>query len=1057
VPEAVIADSSRGVDIQVLGPLRAVLHGRDVTPRNMRGGRLLALLAVNANTTVPTARVIEVLWHDPPASARQQVHNVVSALRRSLEGSSAVQLVTDAAGYRLGVDERAVDVLRFRMDIREAERLAARDRLAEAAELLKRGLGQWQGAAFTGLASPALDRIASFLDEQRLIAAEHLAALQMRFGDTQSTVGWLQQLVIENPLRESLRATLMRVLCKVGRQAEAIIVFEAGRSLLDEELGLLPGPQLQAAHREALADEQATGNAAPAPRPPGSSDVTGHGAGRNSFLPRDIGEFTGRRSEIRRLAAHAQETGTTAPAVLAINGMGGVGKSTLAIHLAHLLAGQYSGGHYFVDLHGFSPGTAPLTSAQALRLLLRDSGLAPELMPTDLEGRVALWRARLAGRRVLVVLDNALDAAQIRPVLAGTTGALVLVTSRDRLPALEGAMTLSLDVMPPDDAVALFAGIAGEQRAAAEPQAVSAVVELCGRLPLAIQVAAARLRERPTWSIGYLVAQLSDHYGRRRILAAGDRDVTDVLAWSYDHLTEQQQRVFRLLSIHSGPTTDIYAAAALCGLPLDDVAACLEELFDVHLLEQPAPGRYRLHDLVRDCAREITARHADRAEHSAATDRLLDYWLHCVTLWCRPITTAVYRFDPSIRYEPTAVPQAEGNGEVIALLGREHLNLTAAIRLAAESGRPEHAWLLTCSLVPYFSLLHFGDEAALLLEQALHCARETGNALGESSCLTGLALAHRARGSAAQARDLVSRAIAISRDRGDRAREIAQQTSLGVMYIDDNLFDAALECFAVALEAARQSGDRQAEALLDNNLGVVHREYGRLDEALTHFQQALALNQDALLHARSLTLSNVGELLCLQGRHRGAVDHFEQALEIGERIGSTEGQVSALTGLCTVHRILGRQSLSLQLGRRAMEMARTEDLFDMECDALGALGDTRLALGDLQTAQQLFDQALVRAQDRGSARYLARAHEGLAHLAAARGDRSRAEDYWGRSLTTYPGGVVSASEAARHRTDPAATCWRCRVGVTGEPDCRPGWSAEPLTPGPRLPSVEPSQ
>ncbi|MEV4560380.1 BTAD domain-containing putative transcriptional regulator, partial [Kitasatospora sp. NPDC049285] len=488
------------MEFLVLGALEARQSGVLVDVRGMRQHRLLALLLLNANRVVPMDALVDELWEDPPPSARPQVHNAIRDLRRVLSVSEH-RLVTVDVGYRLVVPEDAVDAHRFARKVREA-RAAERDgRFAEAIRLLQSAVDLWRGDAFAGIHCPAVTSAAVKLNEQRLTAIEDLMALRLKVGETSSLVGELTALLAEYPLRDSLRRSLMTALCRSGRQADALAVYDEGRRFLADELGLEPSPQLRALQAEILADAPGVHGAATPTAAGRRPEAAGEApaafpAGARNCLPHDLADFTGRAAELALLREAVGRGAAGAPLMLAVDGMGGVGKTTLAVHLAHQVTREYPDGQFFVALEGFSDTRAPVPPAQALAVLLRADGLEPERIPRSLEERSSLWRARLAGRRCLVVLDDAADTAQVRPLLPGAGDSLVLVTSRRKLTALDGALALPLDVLPPGDAVALFARIAGEHRIAREPARAAEAVGLCGHLPLAIRIAAHPLSHR---------------------------------------------------------------------------------------------------------------------------------------------------------------------------------------------------------------------------------------------------------------------------------------------------------------------------------------------------------------------------------------------------------------------------------------------------------------------------------------------------------------------------------------------------------------------------------
>lgn len=1016
--------------IKVLGPLVLSIAGRQATPRGARERKVLALLALNANAIVGTERIVDALWESPPHSARQQIHNVVGALRRTLMPAVGVELVTDSSGYQLNVPTEAMDVLQFRSAVEEAETAEQQGRLTDAARLLDKALGLWRGNALGGLDGWVLTNAATQLDAQRLAAVERLAELRLRMGKAVLALEGLAEMLAEHPLREPLRALLMTALYQCGRQSEAMAVFEDGRQLLAEELGLDPGPQLREAHQQIL-----HGDPEPSAEPRASQTGAerpldgspGHGAAPRSFLPRDIPEFTGREEELRRLRDRPLEL--NAPSISVIDGMGGVGKTSLAVHLAHLLAGYYPDGQYFVDLAGFSEQAEPMNPLQALDLLLRSAGMAPELIAPDLEARSAQWRSCLTGRQVLILLDNAADPTQLRPLLPGSAGSLVLISSRRRMAELEGTAALSLDVMTEADAIALFCRVAGPERVAEEPAAVRSAVELCGYLPLAIQIAAARLRERSSWRVSFLVDQLSDNETRARILAAGDRDVMNIIAWSYHHLTKRQQRLLGLLSLHAGPDFDAYATAALAGLPLHQVEADLNKLFELNLLKQHVVDRYHLHDIVRACARTLLDATVDRATTAEAVGQLADYYLWSADSWCRLLTKSSLPFAPKIDRRPESTRGAVDVKHAMRLLETEFRCIVATLRLAADLKQHARVWKTMGTLRPYFVALNHPAESEPLFELGRLAARADGSPVGEAACLAGLAEAQLAHGTLAEAMKLSESALALSRQAEDRVGEISQLNSLGRIHWTGRNLERAGVCYEEALRVARALGDAQSQAVLTNNLAIVSRELGRNEEALRYFLEARALGEKSLSPGtEGSILNNTGLVSVVLGDWEGAAAIYQQSLELSQAAGAEQSEVLALVGLCIVRRGLGQSSEAMTYGRAALELARRTSMYEGEAQALNALADVHLRDGEFALAEQVFQHCLNAAAARDSTRYISRAQEGLAHVASLRGNLTQALEYWEAALSTNPGGVVDARAAARHLAAPeagAATCWRC--------------------------------
>ncbi|MEV3932950.1 MULTISPECIES: BTAD domain-containing putative transcriptional regulator [unclassified Streptomyces] len=606
----------------VLGSLEMRRSGEVVPVRGMRQQKLLALLLIGAGRVVPVDFLVDELWDTPPSSARTQVHNAVHDLRRILPVGGGSSLVTADIGYRLTVPGGALDMHLFTCRVRAAKAAEREGRLTESVRLLQSAVDLWRGDAFVGIKCSAVLGAAVKLDEQRLTAIEDLMALRLRAGEGSSLVGELHALIARYPLRDALRGSLMTALCRSGRQADALAVYDEGRRHLAEELGLEPGSGLRALHAEILADSPAvhgavrhdtTGREGEMPAPPAGAPAASGPAGRN-FLPRDLPDFTGRTTDLRRLLDAVGRGGAGAPRVVAVDGTAGVGKTVLAVHAGHRLAPDHPDGQYAVELHGFSPLRGPVTPEEALGTLLQADGIAADALPVGLAPRSALWRSRLAGRRSLLILDDALDTGQIRPLLPGTGGVTVLVTSRRRLTALDGSVPLSLDVMPQEDAVTLFGRITGEERAAREPDQVARAVELCGHLPLAVRMAATRLRDRPAMRAGDLVTRLTGTTSRMRCLRTAERDLMPLLRVSYLRLSPAERRYSRLLSLHPAASFDLDRAAAVTGLGPDDAEQLVDVLLDNNLIRQDAAARFSFHALVRDCTRELPVEEEARGQ-----------------------------------------------------------------------------------------------------------------------------------------------------------------------------------------------------------------------------------------------------------------------------------------------------------------------------------------------------------------------------------------------------------------------------------------------------------
>jgi DNA-binding SARP family transcriptional activator/tetratricopeptide (TPR) repeat protein len=1028
------------VEFQILGPLAVHASGKLVPVPGTRQRRLLALLLLNANQVVPIERLVDELWdNDPPKSVRQQVHNAVATLRAALaEPGHPTPITRTDAGYALDLPDDALDVRRFHRWVRDARCAESAGQLSRSIQLLEAALALWRGDALAGLDGKTITSVAMSLNEQRLATVEKLMVQRLRTGDAGSLVGELRRLVADHPLRESLRGCLMQALYRSGRRAEALAVYDEGRRMLAEELGLDPGEhlrQLQAAilHGADDADTAPDAETESSSPPIAVSDAPTSDPGADpprpvpfarSFLPHDIRDFSGRSAELERLLAETRGPLPRAVVISAIDGMGGVGKTTLAVHLAHRIAGDFPDGQYFIDLHGFSPGVDPVTPEQALDTLLRDGGVPPELIQHSREGRSAQWRSYLAGQRALLILDNAIDAAHVRPLLPGTAGVLVLITSRRKLSALEGAVPMSLNVLSAGDAAALFSQVAGTERVAAEPEAVAAAVELCGRLPLAIRIAAARLRDRATWSVADLVDRLRDQAKRQQFLQVGDQSVLAVLKMSYRYLQPRLQRLFRLLSLNPGPDFDAYTAAALTGYSLDVAEYCLQALFDDNLLLQTTADRFHFHDLVRDCSHQIAMEIEDPTERQATQHRLFDYYLHAVHVWSKDLENRIYNLPPRIGHQPEHLRAAASSHEAVELLSVEYRNLTAIAQFTVSNGWPAHAWQFACFLQPLLAIRNYPEGSYELFQGGVAAARAVGDVPGEAACLQGLAAVCRAHRSTAEALRHLQCALDLNRQLGDLGREAALLVDLGNVHLDDDRIDDARTAFQAAEALVEHSPNPALRAAIDNNLGVIYRDLGLYQKALSRLRKALAATPHD--DRASLTAWSVGAIYHVRGEFDAALREFERILHTSTESDFEHGQAVALLGLSAVHRSLGDSDESMRLGRRALALARRLALHKLECETLIAIAETT-ALQDVDQAERIYQMAADHTRRHNLQRYEARVMEGFAHVASARGQHAEARRYWERAVELYPAGMADAEYARLHLAASAdtATCFRC--------------------------------
>ncbi len=950
-----------GIRYSALGPLTAWRADRKIELGWAKQQAVLGVMLLELNRPVPLGKIVDGVWGERvPRDARNAVQTYVSRLRRVLRvPQSPEPLVFTEGGYLLHGDPADLDLVVFDRQLDAAHARYRDHNLTAGAEHVEAALGLWRGEPFSGLGGPLLDVERRRLHERHLSALELHARIRLDQGRATESVAELTSLVAANPLQERLSALLMLALYRAGGRAAALDVFHTTRRRLADELGVDPGDEIRALHERILRGD--AGLAAPAVRP----------RGRNT-LPRDVGDFTGREPELARLL----DTAANPTAVWAVDGPPGVGKSALAVHAAYRLATRYPDAQLYVDLRGHVAGHAPVDPSTALDTLLRALGVPGERIPADLDARAGLWRAELAERAALVVLDDAVDADQVRHLLPGTAKSLTLVTSRRRLMDLAASRTLSLDVLSESQAVELFTRIVDDARPAGDPESVSEAVGLCGHLPLAIRLAAARLGTRPAWTVAHLTGRL-----RRDRLDRLD-GVTAAFTLSYENLTVEQRRLFRLLGLHPGPDFDAPAAAALAERDTDTAERLLENLVDVHLIGQPQAGRYRFHDLVRDFARDAVRRNKAEADRHAAARRLADHYT-------RAAQTAMHSLAPR-EQDPADYDRA------LAWLDAERANLLVATQPRA----------IAPVLHRYLHLRSHVADALTLDTWALAAVHDRAE---EGLAWQRLGADHHRLGHGDQARGCQERARDIFTDLGDRDRVADTLRELGALHGLSGLHGAAVAANREALAIVRELGNRVGEVEALTNIGVAFRRMGRHEEALRHLEEALALARS--IGHRVGEGTALGELAWTEqylGRHEEALDDHRRALAMARRNGHRAAEAHASVGIGEVHLCQGEYAEALDHLTRALEVARSNACRSGEADALLALGETHLRRNRPDEAVARFEQALTIARDTGGGFLVARALVGLgnAQPAAARG-------YWERALAIHDSMDASGADELR--------------------------------------------
>jgi DNA-binding SARP family transcriptional activator len=1007
----------------LIGPVIATCDGRRIELGRRRERFLLALLLLDAGKPLPVDRLIELLWDgDSPRDPRSTLQVHVSRLRQLLAaadaGRSGIAIVSSAAGYTIHADPDSVDVHRFTEQIAGARLIAEP---AERAEVLRGALALWRGDPLGDVAPLSVrTRLCAHLAELRLTALESRVETDLELGRHELLIPELAGLTAEHPSRERLIAARMLALYRAGRQRDALTVYGQAAEVLLEQFGLDSGAELRELRTAILRqDDELT-----AGRP--LISAAGPSWPRPSQLPADVPSFAGRAAELATLSA-AVPGQSGRPMMVAITGMPGAGKTALAVHAGHRLAAQYPDGQLFIDLHGFTEGVEPVDPSAALDRMLRSLGVAAERIPEAPEDRAALYRSQLVGRRMLIVLDNAASEGQVAPLLPAAPGCLVVLTSRRSLVGLDDVTPLALDVLSAGEAARLFGAlIADPDVLIEEPGAVEEVVELCGRLPLAVRLAASRLRHRGSWSVSYLAERLNDARDRLAELHAGERSVEAAIGLSCQGLTCQQREIFRVLGLIPCPDIAALAAAAAAGMAPDSAAEVLEQLLDAHLLEQSAPGRYHFHDLVRLYAAREAKDVLSAAEQRDVLDRVAGYYLSAASAAMHVL--APHQLPgPRPQCPPgMTLPPLASDAQAWAWMDGERANLLA-IALGGpgplapagppnsrEQQPPAVTRALSETLFPYLELrAHFSD-ALRLYESAARDARSRGDQTDEASALLRLGTFHQRAGDGRQARDCLGRALAIRQELGDTAAEGRVLTILGRVCLAGGRHDEAFTHLTRAIAVYRASGDRPGEERALRVTSNLLWERGQHQEAIAAALQAVALSRAAgFPTAEANALLSLGIYSSRLGRHQQAHDYFERAAQLLAQVGDLAGRSHALAGLGIVRAALGRGEQARADLRAALTLAHDIGDRNAEFEALHGLGEVLRLAGDLDGALSHDQAAMELVSDLGQPREQLRGLDAVARTLHALGRTAQAREYWERALDGF--GAADVLEAAEIR------------------------------------------
>ncbi|WP_405725259.1 BTAD domain-containing putative transcriptional regulator [Streptomyces sp. NBC_01537] len=896
-------------------------------------------------------RLVAAAWaEEPPATATHQVRKAIADLRQRIPRGNEV-LVTDGPGYRTALNDGQLDLSEFNTLVSSARQAAAAGRAADAVTTYSDALALWRGPVLSGAGGPVIEAAATALEERRLAAAEQFFALRLALGEAAELVVDLRELVGAHPLRETLRGQLMLALYRSGRQAEALEEFGRVRDLLVEELGIDPGAQLTKLHEGILREspelaapetEPAAASSAPTPSPaPAFLDSP-------CTLPYDTPDFSGREHELSRIVDRAQGTGTR---VIAIDGMGGSGKTSLAVRAAHRLADDYPTGQLYVDLRGYSPDQGPVSSSSAMNAMLRALGLPDDQIPDDVAGLAALWRTTVSGRRMLILLDNASNDSDIRSLLPTGTDCLVLVTSRARLVDLDGADWISLDVMTTEESVALIAETLGVERVDAEPEAAVELAQLCGGLPLALRIATARLGNRPRWNLRYMTDRLRDETRRLDELSLGERSVAANLRLSYQALDADSRTAFRLLSLHPGGTLDVYAAAALLDSTPRHAEDVLELLLDDHLVQQPEIGLYTFHDLVSSFARALHAgTAADTGE--SARERLLTYYLDVTEVACTTLFPGRRKLQTGINGPAFAQPDVKDPDLARAWFVREQTTLLPAVAMAVRHRHDKHAVFLARNVAFHLNARGLLNDFEELCRSAVAAARRLGD-----DALLGLSLAN-----------------------------------LGVAYWKIGNFTEGIEAAEEGRDVAARLGDRGTEAHSNSTLGLYKSLLGRFPEALEHLRTAIAQEAElGLSRAEAESLTILSSLYEQWGRHREAAEAARRAVELCRKLGQHENELEALIDLAFAQVGLGQHAEADTLMARVRQLCDDTREAGTVAIAMALSADIAYRLGREEQSAEYARCAVEHADSSASPLRRAKAGNMIGRLLHKRGEHASAK------------------------------------------------------------------
>jgi DNA-binding SARP family transcriptional activator len=911
------------LELRAFGPLEVSRDGAPVPIGSRLRRVLLAMLLAHRGEVVPVARLAASMWPQlPPAAVDRSLQIHVHRLRRGL--GEAGLLTYRPPGYALVLAPEQIDICRFDELLRRGWAALADDRPAVAAGLLRQAVELCQGPAFQEFEDvPELAAAAGRIAERRLDAIETRIAAELAIGAHAEVVSELAALVAEHPLRERFRAQLMTALYRAGRVADALSVFREGRRLLVAELGIEPNRECRELERAILRDD-------PALMLPGRDRQPAGGGERPRVVPRqlpaDLASFAGRAAELTQLDEWLDTRSGTNLAV--IEGSPGVGKTTLAVHWAHRIRDRFPDGQLYLNLRGFHPSGTQMEPDQAIREFLAALEVSPARIPAGPDAQAGLYRSLLADRRVLVVLDNARSAEQVRPLLPGAPGSLVVVTSRDQLPGLVttgDARVLQLDLPSHREAGDLLAGRLGGARVASEPDAITEIIAGCARLPLALAIVAARAVTTPGLGLAALAREL-DRSGAGLAAFQGTDPVTDVRAvfsWSYRTLSPPAARLFRLLGQYAGPDIAVTAAASLAGVPVPQARRLLAELTRTHLLGQPVPGRFSLHDLLRAYAAELAERQDPEADRHAALHQLLDHYLHTAHAAAVLLNPAREPIRAAAPGAGVSVVELVDHRQAVEWFRVEYPALVAAVELAARAGADAHSWQLARVLTTFQDRQGYWHDLAATHRTALRAARRLADRSAQAALHRLLARAYARLGSTAGAERHLREALRLYRRLGNQLGQAYAHQDLSKVLELRGRFRAALGHALQALGLYRGAGDRPGQASARNGVGWCRMLLEDYRQGLADCEAALALSREV---GHRPGEAHIWDSLGFAHQHLGdrhqAAGCYRQALALHREQGDRYFEAQSLIHLGDVHAADHSGEIAREAYRRAWSILR---------------------------------------------------------------------------------------------------------------------------------------